>query len=240
MSSLGRAKFKLQGSLNRSSGSDELSTNPLSGKAAQIFDEMETRLMSGYYKFGDPVSIVELAAEFESSRQPVTVAINHLRSLGYLIILPQVGCRVTSPSTQEITDLFYMLSKVESAIAGMAAERHTEPETELLAEIADHIEAIDHKSPDHNLEYAQSVDAFHEAIRVMAHSKIVASKEVTLWRLANFMMWQGVTELKPSQIKEANKERRKILNAIRRGNRTLVESQMEKHILAKPRRVGLA
>ena len=240
MRSQNRAGIGMQGSKKFSSGGDELKTNPLSGKAALIFDEMETRLMTGHYKFGDPVSIVELAAEFQSSRQPVTVAINHLRSLGYLIILPQVGCRVMSPTTQEITDLFYMLGKVESAIAGMAAERRDDDEIDQLEDIVNHIESIDHKSEGHNIEYSQSVDAFHESIRGMAHSKIVASKAITLWRLANFMMWQGVTDLQPAQIKEANKERRKILNAVRRGNRAQVETQMEKHILAKPRRVGLA
>src|SRR3546814_3026362 len=67
-------------------------TDP-SGKAGQIAVELERRLLLGEYRFGQALSSVQLAKQFDASRQPVSVAISHLRSSGYVEVIPQVGCR---------------------------------------------------------------------------------------------------------------------------------------------------
>lgn len=95
----------------------------LTGKSGLILDELENRFVSGKYQFGEVLSINSLAEEFDASRQPVSTAVSHLRSLGYVNIVPQVGCKVVSPRKQEIADFFYTLGKAESAIAGLAAAR---------------------------------------------------------------------------------------------------------------------
>lgn len=63
-----------------------------SGKAGEIVAALEHRLITGYYRFGDSLSTNLLAGDFEASRQPISAALNHLRGLGYLKIVPQVGC----------------------------------------------------------------------------------------------------------------------------------------------------
>ena len=67
------------------SGQPSRSTSaiPLSGKALQIYEELESWSLEGWYKFGETISDLELSKEFDSSRQLVTIALNHLRSLGY-------------------------------------------------------------------------------------------------------------------------------------------------------------
>ena len=62
-----------------------------SGKAGEIAAELERRLMVGAYRFGEALSITQLAQQFDASRQPVSVAISHLRSMGYVDVIPQVG-----------------------------------------------------------------------------------------------------------------------------------------------------
>ena len=110
-----------------------------SGKAGEIVAALEHRLITGYYRFGDSLSTNLLAGDFEASRQPISAALNHLRGLGYLKIVPQVGCQVVSPSPQDIDDFFSMLAKIESLIAGLAASRFVDNEADLLLEIAEHI-----------------------------------------------------------------------------------------------------
>jgi len=77
----------------------------LSGKAGLILKNLERRFISGKYRFGELLSITGLAEEFDASRQPVNTAINHLRSMGYVTVVPQVGCKVVSPGNQEIAEL---------------------------------------------------------------------------------------------------------------------------------------
>ena len=95
-----------------------------SGKAGRIAAEMERRLMLGEYHFGEPLSATQLARQFDASRQPVFAAIAHLRSSGYVEVIPQVGCRVVSPSPVEIGDFFVALGKIEGAAASFAARRY--------------------------------------------------------------------------------------------------------------------
>lgn len=214
-------------------------SHPLTGKAGQIFEEIEQRLAAGHYRFGDMLSVVELASEFAASRQPVTVALNHLRSLGYLLITPQVGCRVSSPTTVEIRDFFYLLGKIQSAVAGLAAERHVDGEAQALAGLADAIEAIAMDEPENVKPYAQLIDTFHETMAGMARSTMLSARSATLWRMSDFMMWQGMRNLTPPKAAVANEERHAIVESISRRDVKQAESRMEQHVRAKPVRVGI-
>ena len=215
------------------------SSHPLTGKAGQIFEEIERRLVAGYYRFDQTLSVVDLAAEFATSRQPVTVALNHLRSLGYVRIIPQVGCRVAAPTTTEIRDFFYMLGKIQSAVAGLAAERHIDDEADTLAEVAGSILSLAVDNVENLGQYARLVDTFHETMTTMARSVMLSTRSATLWRMSDFMMWQGIGNLTAPKVAVANQERQSIVAAIRLRDVKLAETRMEAHVRAKPVRIGI-
>ena len=75
-------------------------------KAGAIVAEIEHRLITGKYQFRDPLSINRLAEQFDASRKPIGVALNHLYSLGNLDIIPQAGSDAVSSSPSEIDDFF--------------------------------------------------------------------------------------------------------------------------------------
>ncbi len=210
-----------------------------SGKAGEIVAELEHRLITGHYKFGDPLSIYSLAEQFDASRQPISAAINHLRGLGYLKIVPQVGCQVVSPSPQEIADFFYMLAKIECGIAGFAAARHDDGEPEVLIAISEYISATPFDNAEHREDWAVGVDAYHGQIRAMARSPGLEQRVQNLWRLSDFYLWQGVSNLQPKKIATANRERQKIANAIAARDVERSEQLMEQHVRGKPQRVGI-
>jgi DNA-binding GntR family transcriptional regulator len=209
------------------------------GKAGNIIVELEWRLISGRYSFGEALSINGLAEEFDASRQPVSTAINHLRSLGYVTVMPQVGCRVVSPTPTEIDDFFYMLAKIESAIAGLAAIRHGPEEIDVLAAITAQIGTTPFDNPSHREVYAAAVDAYHEQIRSMAHSPTLIPRVAHLWRLSNFYLWQGASNFAPPKVNVANEQRHAIVHAIRQRDTPSAEQLMEDHVRGKPRRVGI-
>jgi DNA-binding GntR family transcriptional regulator len=211
-----------------------------SGKAGEIIGELEHRLITGQYRFGDTLSINRLAEEFDASRQPIGAAINHLRSLGYLKVVPQVGCNVVSPSPEEIGDFFYMLGKIESAVAGLAAVRYLAEEAEVLLAIAAHIAQTPFDNDSHREDWTIGVDAYHAQIRNMARSPSLAGRVQNLWRLSDFYLWQGALNLQPQNIDVANRERREIAEVIGARAVEAVETLMEKHVRGKPRRVGIA
>jgi DNA-binding GntR family transcriptional regulator len=209
------------------------------GKAGDIIIEMENRLISGYYAFGEALSINALALEFGASRQPVSTVVGHLRALGYLTIVPQVGCRVASPSPTEIDDFFFMLAKIESAMASLAARRHTQEEADVLTAIADQIDATPVDTEAQRLRYVAGVDAYHEAIRKMARSPELIPRVANLWRLSDFYLWQGISNFTTPKRAIAVQERHAIADAIGRGDAELAAQLMEIHVRGKPGRVGI-
>jgi len=212
----------------------------LSGKAGFILAELERRFVSGRYRFGESLSINALAEEFEASRQPVSTAVNHLRSMGYVNIIPQVGCVVVSPDKGEVADFFYMLGKAESAIAGMAATRWRPGDIEKLQQIEADISSTAFDTLEHRDAYAAAVDLYHDKIHSMAQSEGIAFWLGGLWRLADFYLWQGAdVNFSPKRVDVANRERRAIARAIKRRDVPRVESLVEAHVNGKPRRVGV-
>jgi len=210
-----------------------------SGKAGEIVAELEHRLITGYYRFGDSLSTNLLAGDFEASRQPISAALNHLRGLGYLKIVPQVGCQVVSPSPQDIDDFFSMLAKIESLIAGLAARRFVDNEADLLLEIAEYIKQTPFDDATHREEWAIGVDAYHGHLRTMARSPALESRVQGLWRLSDFYLWQGASNLQPKDIDTANRERLQVAKAVAARDVDAAEALMEKHVRGKPRRVGI-
>jgi len=212
----------------------------LSGKAGLILKDLERRFISGKYHFGELLSIASLAEEFDASRQPVSTAINHLRSMGYVTIVPQVGCKVVAPGKQEIADFFYMLGKAAGAIAGMAASRWVDDEIKHLQQMESVISDTTFDTMDHRDTYADAVDLYHYQIHDIARSPSTTFWLENLFRLADFYLWQGdKPDFSSLGVAKANKERRAIIRALKQRDVSLTESLMEEHINGKPRRVGI-
>jgi DNA-binding GntR family transcriptional regulator len=216
------------------------SNGAFTGKSGAILKELEKRFVSGRYQFGELISINSLADEFEASRQPVSAAVSHLRSMGYVTIVPQVGCKVVSPSVQDVSDFFYLLGKAESGIAGLAATRWTSDDIDQLRKRESEISAVAFDTSENRDTYADAVDSYHFKIHDMAQSGSVIVWLEGLWRLADFYLWQGAkVNLSSKKVEQANKERRAIVRALKQRDVKLVESLVEAHVNGKPRRVGV-
>jgi len=62
-------------------------------------------------------------------------AFKRLASEGFIEIIPQVGCRVVTPTRDEISDFFLILAGVEGTAAHTAAQRRTEDELGVMRAI---------------------------------------------------------------------------------------------------------
>ncbi|MDP1632688.1 MAG: GntR family transcriptional regulator [Caulobacter sp.] len=205
-----------------------------SGKAGEIAEELERRLMLGTYRFGESLSIIQLAQQFDASRQPVSVALSHLRSIGYVDIIPQVGCRVVSPSAAEITDFFLAMGKMEGVVAGFAAERHQTDEGRDLASIASRASAANLDTVSGRAAYIRTVNQFHDQIWRMARSPTLEGRIAKLRKLSIFYLWQGAPILAPLAAQQLNQERMEIAVAIVGREVEQAGRLMERHIAGKP------
>jgi DNA-binding GntR family transcriptional regulator len=224
------------GGLNERRASD---SGP-SGKAGEIAAELERRLMLGAYRFGEALSIIQLAQQFDASRQPVGAAIAHLRSIGYVDIIPQVGCRVVSPTSAEITDFFLAIGRMEGVVARFAADRHQDDEAQVLIAITERPIPADLDSAAGRLEYIRTVDDFHEQIWRMARSPTLQGRVARLRKLSIFYLWQGAPRLVRPAAEQLIGERREIARAIAAREADRADALMSRHISSKPQVNGIS
>lgn len=215
----------------------------LSGKTRIICDEIERRLVRGYYRFGDEILANDLVKEFGASRAPVMSAMNYLRAEGYLVITPQVGCRVISPSTDEIADFFFVYGRMEGAFAALAAERHNEVELVKMRGLHEQIKMLTpgKKKDTASEAFIDLVSEFHRHLHSMSHSKFEAERASKYLRMSEFFLFNSNAMNIPGgpPISAANKQRAVIIEAIAERDADSASQLMEEHVRGKPVRAGV-
>lgn len=221
--------------------SNSRSISPLSGKSGEVFEVLEARFADGFYHFGQALSPNEIAEEFGVSQQPVRAALAQLRALGYVIVTPQVGCRVASPSSGEINDFFLLFGRMEGVMAALAAVRHASEEVAQLDAIGAELTACVARKKEHGMpeNYAALVGDWHRIVRKMARSEALAWRLHSFWRMADFILWQGAPNLAPEKLALANRQRESIRDSILARDAQTVEHLMAAHVRGKPGRVGI-
>ncbi|MAA73354.1 MAG: hypothetical protein CMN28_01435 [Salinisphaeraceae bacterium] len=210
-----------------------------SGKAGLIAAELEYRLTTGKYGFGEDISSSELAEEFGASRHPVAVALNYLNTRGYIDVLPQIGYRVVAPTRTEIADMFLGLARIEALIASLASQRQTPEEGELLVRIAEQNRYAGLGAAAENEHYIACIGDFHQQLRYMARSAVISDASASWNRLSSFYLWQGLPEVLPKTTDTLNAERVEIAHAVASGQTDRAQQIMEAHIVHKPYLTGI-
>lgn len=219
-----------------------MTTTALSGKSRTICDEIEKRLVHGHYRFGEEILANDLVKEFGASRAPVMSAMSYLRAEGYLVITPQVGCRVISPTTSEIEDFVFVFGRVEGAMAAMAAERHDDNEIKLLRATQQRIRQITPKKGETiSLSFVDLVGDFHRQIHGMTHSKYEIERAAKYLRMSEFFLFNSNAMKVPQGVSLtiADKQRAGIIEAIAARDAALASKLMEEHVRGRPQRAGL-
>ncbi|MCY4146476.1 MAG: GntR family transcriptional regulator [Chloroflexi bacterium] len=178
----------------------------------QIAARLRREVLSNKLKPGDPLREAELSQRFGVSRGPVREAFRQLTQQGLLVLEPNKGARVAQNPSVEVRPLVAQLRRTI--------------ETFVLDSIFDHITELDIGRWEAILADIQTacqnsdVDAltdcdlrFHQAIIQSHDDKDI----VTLWQpIAMRMMMQYTRH---SDIMESYREHKRILDAIRNGDK---------------------
>jgi DNA-binding GntR family transcriptional regulator len=186
------------------------------------------RLVSGTYGFGEKVSAKVVSEETGASRFTVTAAFNELRRDSFLDIIPQVGCRVASPSLAEISDFFLMFGRIETVLAELAAERWVGHELTAIRRANERIEFLESNSESSAVDYRLYNLEFHQAVHQAAHSPRIAEEQRTRWVMADFLVThsKGFAE----RVNESVKEHELVVDAIGARNPKKAGKAMAAHI----------
>ncbi|QDL94974.1 GntR family transcriptional regulator (plasmid) [Paroceanicella profunda] len=93
--------------------------------ADRIRTEIEQRIAAGDYLDGEKLNEVALAEQFAVSRTPLREALQALRAVGLVELIPNRGAFVRRPSMTRLVEMFEMMAQMEGWCVKLATRRVT-------------------------------------------------------------------------------------------------------------------
>lgn len=199
-----------------------------------VYDQLKERLLEGRHTAGERLSTEELRIEFGVSKQPVMEALRRLSGDGLIDILPQVGSRVATYGLQEVEDFFLMFGGFEGTIAGIAAVRRTDDQLADIDMISHRVGLLraEKDAETRSRGYRVWNRRFHEAIHLMAHSRVMADTSRKMWDLSDFLInTTGVPQPLSSALDQRHDDHERIREALYAADQGLARAEMESHIV---------
>jgi DNA-binding GntR family transcriptional regulator len=193
---------------------------------AQIKDVILQRIVSHEYPPGARLVETRIAQELGVSQAPVREALRDLEQLGCVVHEPFRGCSVRAFSAEELLEAFPVRAALEALAARLAAERITEDELLLLAELLETMRAAARRADAHDQSQANA--AFHATI-------VRAARNATLerqWSLLEPFSRTFLTVSQPGLDLLALSERHvPILDALRARDGDAAADAMHRHLM---------
>ncbi|MBR3592122.1 MAG: GntR family transcriptional regulator [Clostridia bacterium] len=137
--------------------------------ADQVFEHLETDILSGKYQKGEILTESKLSLELGVSRTPIREALRRLEQ-EHLIEEAPKGVIVVGISDKDLADIFEIRAALEGKAAYLAAQNYTEEQMNVVREALEFQEFyLGKQDPDR----IKSMDSrFHETIYKMSGSTI--------------------------------------------------------------------
>lgn len=144
----------------------------------QAYEGLRSLLLSGSIEPGTRLTEADLTRMFNVSRSTMRGVLVRLTQEGYVTSEVNRGVRTRSFSVEEAADILEARETLESALAGMAAERATDAE---IAELRSTLEEMaDCQSRGDRSGYSQGNRRFHQQVKKAAHQQTLARAYDTL------------------------------------------------------------
>lgn len=197
-------------------------------KGDAIYQALKRQLLRGEYELGAGLSVVELAESVGASRQPVMEALKRLESESFVRIIPQVGCRVVTPTTAEVEDFYEIFATMEGLVSRYAAERRDRDDIDELQRAAE-IRGPVGDSFD-NARYAEMNRAFHGLIHRCAKSGPARDAAEMYWDRSDFLIASTRPPFWPANVEHAQAEHEALRDAVVAGASKKAQRLAYEHI----------
>ena len=191
-----------------------------------VLEALKDAIVNGKLKPGERLMEQQVAEELCVSRTPVREAIRKLEIEGFIIIVPRKGAYVSDVSLKDIAQVFEVRAAMEALAAGLAAQRISDEQLEMLEKKLTKTENI---AGDSDLDSIIQFDTdFHEII-------YDASRNDRLVQILNnlreqIQRYRTTSLASPGRFKDTIKEHRELLDAISTRDITLAQRVAKEHI----------
>ena len=193
--------------------------------ADQVFEHLETDILSGKYQKGESLTESKLSAELGVSRTPIREALKRLEQ-EHLIEESPKGMTVVGISKKDLDDIFKIRGALEGKAAEMSAKNHTEEQLSIVREALEFQEFYLVK---HDPDRIKSMDSrFHETIYKMSGSTVFYDVLVPLHK--KLLKYRKASVSESSRAEASVAEHRAIYEAIAARNGELASKLTIEHL----------
>lgn len=193
--------------------------------ADQVFEHLETDILSGKYQRGESLTEIKLCAELGVSRTPIREALRRLEQ-EHLIEEAPKGMTVVGITEKDLADIFQIRAALEGKAAELAAQNHTEEQLNIVREALEFQEFyLGKQDPDR----IKSMDSrFHETIYKMSASTIFYDVLMPLHK--KILKYRKASVSDSSRASASVAEHRAIYEAIASHNGELASKLIIEHL----------
>ena len=200
--------------------------NDTAGLRRRVFAIIEEAILNGKYRPGESLTESRLAGELGVSRTPIREALTQLEHEGLVQLIPNKGALVTGISQKDIQDIYAIRMLIEGLAARWAAENISQDELRELQEAIDLEEFYTSKG---DIERLMDLDSnFHQVIYRASKSRPLQYMLHTFHHSIQHARSQSIAA--PGRARQALKEHKAILHAIRERDGDKAESLTAEHI----------
>lgn len=193
--------------------------------ADQVFEHLETDILSGKYQRGESLTESKLSAELGVSRTPIREALKRLEQ-EHLIEESPKGMTVVGISKKDLDDIFKIRGALEGKAAEMAAKNYTEEQLSIVREALEFQEFYLVK---HDPDRIKSMDSrFHETIYKMSGSTVFYDVLVPLHK--KLLKYRKASVSESSRAEASVAEHRAIYEAIAARDGELASKLIIEHL----------
>ena len=193
--------------------------------AEQVFDRLETDILSGKYSPGEILTELKLVNDLGVSRTPIREALHRLEQEHIIEMTPR-GILVLGVSRKDLEDILEIRMRIEGLAAYMAAQRITDEELEELRET---IELQEFYVPKHDADRINVMDSkFHLLIYRFTGSVPLYDTLMPLHK--KVLKYRKASVENEVRSTYSFQEHRAIFEAIAAHDAPLAEERMKAHI----------
>lgn len=193
--------------------------------ADQVFEHLESDILSGKYQRGEILTESKLSAELGVSRTPIREALRRLEQ-EHIIEDSGKGSVVIGISEKDLADIFMIRKSLECQAAALAAQNRTE---EQLKELRQALEFQEFYLEKHNAEQIKLMDGrFHELLYKLSGSTAFYDTLVPLHK--KIQKYRRTSIENRSRANASVAEHRKIFDAVEAQDAPLAAKCASEHV----------
>ena len=189
----------------------------------EVAELLRQRIFSRELVPGSWIDELKLAEEYGISRTPLREALKVLATEGLVTMKVRRGAYVTEVNEKDLTDVYHLLSLLESDAAGVVAAKATPAQISALQDLHSELE----KAVDNRERFFEINEAFHMRLLEIANNRWRDQMVADLRKVMKLNRHNSL--LKSGRIDESLAEHRAIMQALTSGNAELAAQRMCEH-----------